>query len=321
MPTAEELKAEGNKAFSAKEYKKASKIYRDALKLDPRNPILYSNRAQCFLMLQDYSRALDDANIGINLTADTKMLTKLYFRKATSLLNLKENKKAEFCFRRVLEYEPTNTAAKKELELLKRDVKIISKDVKIPIEVVNTLPEYYNNLLKTEIKQNNTDKNGSLISKEAEDAIDSLFRKKHSTNKANIPTSEPTRPKTTDTKQIGPMAALAGLRNLDGERKEAAYKFVLSISEEDLKSTFEETGVDVEFLEFYIEAGEYSLTHNNVNNDTLLESLKTLASFKRFSLSLLLCNEATVQSFLSKVKRISPGETYDSYEKLLKVPS
>ena len=67
MASAEELKDQGNKAFALKEYKKAAKIYRDAIQIDTYNPILYSNRAQCFLHLQDYDRAYKDCVSGINL--------------------------------------------------------------------------------------------------------------------------------------------------------------------------------------------------------------------------------------------------------------
>ena len=65
MASAEELKDQGNKAFTLKEYKKAAKIYRCYTNRHIQS-ILYSNRAQCFLHLQDYDRAYKDCVSGIN---------------------------------------------------------------------------------------------------------------------------------------------------------------------------------------------------------------------------------------------------------------
>ncbi|ODV58491.1 Tah1p ASCRUDRAFT_39122, partial [Ascoidea rubescens DSM 1968] len=62
---ADELKKEGNKAFSNKEYKKAAKLYRDAIRTNPQNPVLYSNRAMCFIKLEDWKRVISDCEKGL----------------------------------------------------------------------------------------------------------------------------------------------------------------------------------------------------------------------------------------------------------------
>lgn len=329
MLSADELKAEGNKAFSDKQYKKAAKIYRDALKLDPKNPILYSNRAQCFLMLQDYDRALKDTNLGINLTVDPKLLIKLYFRKGSSLLKLNEPKKAEYCFRRVLEYESGNVAAKKEIaviELMKRNIEeISSSDRVIPVEQVNILPQEFKKLIQVEpLQETITSKVDSKISDAATNEINQLFANKQSKPEPmkSKPESEKIQSKKIEPgNALGPMAAIVGLRNVPTEKKIPAYKFVLNMSNEDYASTFAETGVDVEFLDFLLEAGHYSMNHKIVDNTetVFFEKLKILSTFKRFSLSILLCNQDLIKQILETIKNNYNDSIYNKYAKLLQI--
>ncbi|ODQ82472.1 hypothetical protein BABINDRAFT_30926, partial [Babjeviella inositovora NRRL Y-12698] len=61
----DQLKELGRQAFVKQEYKKAAKIYRDAIKIDPTSPVLYSNRAMCFVKMEDWQRALDDCKKGL----------------------------------------------------------------------------------------------------------------------------------------------------------------------------------------------------------------------------------------------------------------
>ncbi|OBA21714.1 hypothetical protein METBIDRAFT_26517, partial [Metschnikowia bicuspidata var. bicuspidata NRRL YB-4993] len=65
MPTFDEFKTEGNRAFAAGEYKRAAKIYRDAISQHGNHAVLYSNRAQCFLNLKNWDRAYKDAEAGL----------------------------------------------------------------------------------------------------------------------------------------------------------------------------------------------------------------------------------------------------------------
>ena len=41
------MKAEGSKAFTAKDYAAAAKVYSRAIEIDANNHVLYSNRAAC----------------------------------------------------------------------------------------------------------------------------------------------------------------------------------------------------------------------------------------------------------------------------------
>lgn len=51
---ADRLRANGNALFVKKDFKGAYKTYTEALKLDDKNAVLYSNRAACSLGLNRY---------------------------------------------------------------------------------------------------------------------------------------------------------------------------------------------------------------------------------------------------------------------------
>eukprot|EP01079_Euglenida_sp_SAG-EU17-18_P001506 gene1506-2810_t len=55
------LKAEGNSAFNAQEYSTARDLYTQAIRLQPGNHVLFSNRSATFAKAEQWGRALDDA--------------------------------------------------------------------------------------------------------------------------------------------------------------------------------------------------------------------------------------------------------------------
>lgn len=61
VPTAEEKKELGNKAFAAKEYDEAIKHYTAAIALDSKNCVYYSNRSACHGGKQEWATAAQDA--------------------------------------------------------------------------------------------------------------------------------------------------------------------------------------------------------------------------------------------------------------------
>jgi tetratricopeptide (TPR) repeat protein len=58
---ADALKAEGNKAFAAKEYDRAIDLFSQALDLDQNNFVLWSNRSAANAEKRDWDGALADA--------------------------------------------------------------------------------------------------------------------------------------------------------------------------------------------------------------------------------------------------------------------
>ncbi|ETW83267.1 hypothetical protein HETIRDRAFT_439710 [Heterobasidion irregulare TC 32-1] len=65
--TIDQLKSEGNALFGQKQYEAALEKYGEAINLDDRNAILYSNRAACQLALADYTKAMEDAEHALKL--------------------------------------------------------------------------------------------------------------------------------------------------------------------------------------------------------------------------------------------------------------
>jgi tetratricopeptide (TPR) repeat protein len=76
------LKDQGNEQFKAGNYLKAAALYTQAIKLDPDNPTLYSNRAAAFLHLVKLNKALADADTTIKLKPQWE---KGHFRKGCVL--------------------------------------------------------------------------------------------------------------------------------------------------------------------------------------------------------------------------------------------
>eukprot|EP00199_Chlamydomonas_sp_CCMP681_P003249 CAMPEP_0119101514 /NCGR_PEP_ID=MMETSP1180-20130426/553_1 /TAXON_ID=3052 ORGANISM="Chlamydomonas cf sp, Strain CCMP681" /NCGR_SAMPLE_ID=MMETSP1180 /ASSEMBLY_ACC=CAM_ASM_000741 /LENGTH=160 /DNA_ID=CAMNT_0007085649 /DNA_START=25 /DNA_END=507 /DNA_ORIENTATION=- len=79
---AQSLKDSGNALFKAKEYLKAAAAYTQALKLDPENAVLYSNRCAALTKLNKINKALEDADRVISLKPDWE---KGYWRKGEAL--------------------------------------------------------------------------------------------------------------------------------------------------------------------------------------------------------------------------------------------
>ena len=55
------LKDQGNKAFAAKQYDQAISLFSEAIKLDPSNHVLYSNRSAAHAGKREWDAALQDA--------------------------------------------------------------------------------------------------------------------------------------------------------------------------------------------------------------------------------------------------------------------
>lgn len=66
----QELKEQGNQCIKDGKFMEAVLHYTHAIKLDPKNYSLYSNRSLAFLKLQQYFYALEDAKETIKLKPD-----------------------------------------------------------------------------------------------------------------------------------------------------------------------------------------------------------------------------------------------------------
>ena len=66
----EQLKRQGNSALQEGNMKDAIRLYSEAIHLDPDNHILYSNRSAAYAKLQEYEKALEDAEKTVKLKPD-----------------------------------------------------------------------------------------------------------------------------------------------------------------------------------------------------------------------------------------------------------
>jgi len=100
-----QLKLQGGKAVEVKDYASALKFYSEAINLDPKDAVLYSNRSFCHVKLGEAFEAFRDANTCITLRPEW---TKGYYRKGAALMLLKEYKQACDAFMAGIKLDPTN---------------------------------------------------------------------------------------------------------------------------------------------------------------------------------------------------------------------
>ncbi|XP_066989271.1 RNA polymerase II-associated protein 3-like isoform X2 [Macrobrachium rosenbergii] len=111
------LKDEGNKHYSDSRLEDAVAKYTQGMALDPTNPILPANRAMAYIKLEKYEAAEVDCSRCLKLDPS---YIKAYLRRGTSRLKLGKIQRATEDFRKVLELEPWNKDAKKELENIEK---------------------------------------------------------------------------------------------------------------------------------------------------------------------------------------------------------
>lgn len=86
----------------------ALKCYNEAIKRNPEDAKLYSNRAACYQKLAEFPSALKDSEECIRLEPG---FIKGYIRKGLALLAMKEYSRATTAFQKAMELDPTSTEA------------------------------------------------------------------------------------------------------------------------------------------------------------------------------------------------------------------
>ncbi|XP_023515089.1 RNA polymerase II-associated protein 3-like [Cucurbita pepo subsp. pepo] len=114
------LKDKGNEFFKAGNYLKAAALYTQAIKLDPSNHALYSNRAAAFLHLVKLNKALADAEMTITLNPQWE---KGYFRKGCVLEAMEKYDDALSAFQAALRYNPQSAEVSRKIKRVSQLVK------------------------------------------------------------------------------------------------------------------------------------------------------------------------------------------------------
>lgn len=112
----EVAKEEGNTAFKAGRYEEAVKRYSEAIQLNPRKAVYFSNRAMAHLKLGRYTAAEADCDDALELDPT---LVKALLRRGSAQLAQGRVAEARADFERVLTLEPRNRQATEELARLK----------------------------------------------------------------------------------------------------------------------------------------------------------------------------------------------------------
>ncbi|XP_007934724.2 tetratricopeptide repeat protein 12 [Orycteropus afer afer] len=108
---ADALKKNGNEAFAKGDYETAVLHYSEGLKKLKDMKVLYTNRAQAYIKLGDYQKALVDCDWA--LKCDEKC-TKAYFHMGKAHLALKNYSASRECYQKILEIDPKLQAQVKD---------------------------------------------------------------------------------------------------------------------------------------------------------------------------------------------------------------
>lgn len=114
------LKEKGNAALAEGKFAEAINCYTNAIKVDPKNHVLFSNRSAAYAKAHEYIKALEDAEETVKLKPDWG---KGYSRKGSALAYLGRTKEAIEAYEEGLKHDPNNSQLKDGLMEVKAQLR------------------------------------------------------------------------------------------------------------------------------------------------------------------------------------------------------
>ena len=111
--SADDWKEKGNNFLKSKNYEEALKCYTEAINVDSKNHVHFSNRTVCHYNMQNFPKALEDATTCVSLKTDW---SKGYLRKGMAEFKLEEVDEAVASYKKGLELDPNNQQLKDALK-------------------------------------------------------------------------------------------------------------------------------------------------------------------------------------------------------------
>merc|ERR1712013_94165 len=106
---AEQEKLKGNDCFKKGEWANAVKFYSEAIKRNPKDAKIYSNRAACYTKLNAFDLTIKDCDTSISMDPT---FVKAYLRKANVLKAMGQAKNAMEVYSKAMELDPNSDEAK-----------------------------------------------------------------------------------------------------------------------------------------------------------------------------------------------------------------
>jgi small glutamine-rich tetratricopeptide repeat-containing protein alpha len=103
--------------MSSKDYLGAIKLYTEAIKLNPKNAVYYSNRAAAYSQAGEHHNAINDAKKALEIDPS---YSKAYSRLGLAYFSLEQYEDALKAYKNGLELDPNNTVMKESLETTRK---------------------------------------------------------------------------------------------------------------------------------------------------------------------------------------------------------
>lgn len=132
MDQVTQLKDKGNAALQAGKFNEAVKFYTEAIALDSKNHVLFSNRSAAYAKAGNYKKALEDAEKTVEIKPDWG---KGYSRKGSALAYLGRLQESAQAYEEGLKHDPNNSQLKESLQEVQ--MQMMAGDSKFPDSPTN----------------------------------------------------------------------------------------------------------------------------------------------------------------------------------------